>query len=62
MNMGIWENIGKTIEREEKVFNDKELDIESLKELVAANPIKEATVIDQKDIEELDNEIDLLGL
>ena len=56
-----WENIGKTIKRDESLFSDKDMTIDSLKEQVALNPLKENIIVDQKDIEELDNaEISLI--
>ncbi|MFT6070291.1 MAG: hypothetical protein ACJAT2_002818 [Bacteriovoracaceae bacterium] len=56
MQMSIWENLGYTIEREENIFSDDELDIESLKEMAGVQPLKESVIIDQKDIEELDSQ------
>lgn len=56
MQMSIWQNLGMTIERDEKIFSDDELDIESLKTVAASSPLKESIIVDQKDIEELDSE------
>lgn len=56
MQMSIWENIGFTVEREENIFSDEDLDIESLKKTAKANPLIESVIIDQKDIEELDSQ------
>jgi hypothetical protein len=49
-----WENLGKTIKREDDVFIDKEMTLDSLKLKKEINPLKESVNIDQKDIEELD--------
>lgn len=51
-----WDNLGKTIKREEPTFSDKEMTIESLKEKKAIVPLKETITVDQRDIEELDGE------
>jgi hypothetical protein len=51
-----WENLGKTIKRDEAVFVDKELTVAFLKEKQAVNPLVENISIDQSDIEELDGE------
>lgn len=56
MQMSIWENLGYTIEREENIFSDEDLDIESLKEVASSEPLIESVIIDQKDIEELDSQ------
>lgn len=50
-----WENLGKTIKRDEVVFNDKEMTIESLKEKKTIKPLTEISTVDQSDIEELDS-------
>jgi hypothetical protein len=50
-----WENLGKTIHRDELTFSDKELSVESLKERKVVEPLDEAKTIDQSDIEELDS-------
>lgn len=49
-----WENLGKTIKREEAIFSDKDMTIDSLKEKKEIVPLKETVSVDQKDIEELD--------
>jgi hypothetical protein len=49
-----WENLGKTIKRDEEVFTDKEMTIDSLKEKKVVIPLKETITVDQRDIEELD--------
>ncbi len=51
-----WENIGKTIKRDELVFSDKEMTLDSLKEKKVITPLKETISVDQKDIEELDSQ------
>jgi hypothetical protein len=51
-----WENLGKTIKRDEPIFADKEMTVASLKEKQALNPLVESISIDQSDIEELDGE------
>ncbi len=50
-----WENLGKTIKRDELIYSDKKLTIDKLKEKVAIVPLKESISIDQSDIEELDS-------
>jgi hypothetical protein len=49
-----WENLGKTIKRDEEIFIDKEMTIDSLKEKKVVIPLKETITVDQRDIEELD--------
>lgn len=51
-----WENLGKTIKRDEPIFSDKDMTIESLKARVPIVPLNETITVDQKDIEELDGE------
>ncbi len=51
-----WDNIGKTIKRDDDIFSDKDITIESLKEKKSIVPLKEQITIDQRDIEELDGE------
>lgn len=51
-----WDNLGKTIKREDAVYSDKTLTIESLKEKRVLEPLIETKSIDQSDIEELDGE------
>lgn len=55
MQMSIWENLGLTIERDEKIFADNDLDVEYLKNAIQITPLKETIIVDQKDIEELDS-------
>ena len=50
-----WENLGKTITRDEFIYTDKSLTIDSLKEKVVISPLKETVSVDQSDIEELDS-------
>lgn len=50
-----WENLGKTITRDDLIYSDKTLTIESLKEKKSITPLKETASIDQSDIEELDS-------
>lgn len=56
MQMSIWENLGMTIEREEAIFSDDELNIDELRNKAQITPLKETIIIDQKDIEELDSQ------
>lgn len=51
-----WENLGKTLKRDDPTFSDTSLSIESLKEKKIIEPLVEAKSIDQSDIEELDGE------
>ncbi len=51
-----WENLGKTLKRDDPTFSDNSLTIESLKEKKVVEPLVEAKSIDQSDIEELDGE------
>ncbi|MGZ3787277.1 MAG: hypothetical protein ACXVCE_05890 [Bacteriovorax sp.] len=51
-----WENLGKTIKRDEDIFQDNEMTLDSLKEKKATTPLKETITVDQRDIEELDSE------
>lgn len=50
-----WDNLGKTIKRDDLVYSDKELTVEALKEKKEISPLVEAKTIDQSDIEELDS-------
>lgn len=50
-----WENLGKTIKRNENIFSDQEMTIESLKEKKEIKPLNETMTVDQRDIEELDS-------
>ena len=49
-----WENLGKTIKRNDTIYSDKLITIESLKEKQIIEPLVETKSIDQSDIEELD--------
>jgi hypothetical protein len=51
-----WENLGKTIKRDDTVFSDKEMTLDSLKEKKPVIALKETISVDQKDIEELDGQ------
>lgn len=51
-----WDNLGKTIKRDDDVYSDKSMTIESLKEKKTVEPLIESKTIDQSDIEELDGE------
>ena len=50
-----WENLGKTIKRDDDIFSDKTMSIDSLKDKKEIVPLKESILVDQKDIEELDS-------
>ncbi len=51
-----WENLGKTVKRDDEIFSDKEMTIDSLKEKKVITPIVETNTVDQSDIEELDGQ------
>jgi len=51
-----WENLGKTIKREEATFADKDMTLDSLKSKKVVTPLAETVTVDQRDIEELDGE------
>lgn len=53
----IWENIGKTIERDDTILGERTFEISALKEGQEITPIMENVYIDQKDIEELDSQL-----
>ena len=53
----IWENIGKTIERDEEIQAENTFDLENIKKFVTPEPMQESIYIDQKDIEELDSQL-----
>lgn len=53
----IWENIGKTIERDEEIQAENSFDIENVKKFITPEPLKESIYVDQKDIEELDSQL-----
>lgn len=52
-----WENLGKTIHRNDPIYDDKEMTIESLKQRVAIVPLDEEINVNQSDVEELDGSI-----
>ena len=57
-----WENIGKTLTRDEKTLS-KPFNIENLKTKQEITPLQDSVMIDQKDIEELDgNDLNLTPL
>lgn len=57
-----WSNLGKTIKRDESIWTDKEMTIDSLKERKPTMVLKETVTVDQRDIEELDSAgIDLMN-
>ncbi len=61
MQLIYWENLGLTIERDEKTLSLSSFSIEKLKGKAEIKPMKEKIIIDQRDIEELDsNSVNLL--
>lgn len=52
-----WENLGKTVQRDDEIIADKNFTIESLKEKKDNIPLIEDKIIDQRDIEELDSSL-----
>ena len=50
-----WQNLGKSIKRDDAIINDQEMSLESLKEKKEYMPLKETITVDQKDIDELDS-------
>lgn len=50
-----WENLGQTIERDEKVLS-KDFNVDDLKKTVDIKPLTESVIIDQSDIEEIDSQ------
>lgn len=56
----IWEDITKTIQRDEKTIDNKLFTLDILKQKSTAPRINELIIIDQKDIEELDSELVIL--
>ena len=50
-----WENLGQTIERDEQTRDMANFDLESLRKPATITPLTESVIIDQRDIEELDN-------
>ncbi len=57
MQNEIWEDLTKTITRDEKVNDRKKFTVESLKENVAEVTMQEDIFIDQRDIRELDDSL-----
>jgi hypothetical protein len=55
MQTNIWENLGKTLFRKDKIHQFKRRSIASLKERPDINKMKEVPFIDQRDIVELDS-------
>jgi hypothetical protein len=49
-----WDNLGKAIKREDEIFGDKQMTVDSLRDKQPINPLIEKISVDQKDIEELD--------
>ncbi len=52
-----WENLGKTIKRDEETFIDKSISLESMKLPVNITPLVENKIIDQANIEEMDSKL-----
>jgi hypothetical protein len=50
-----WQNLGKSIKREDDIISDHEMNLESLKEKKVYRPLREVITVDQKDIDELDS-------
>ena len=57
MQQLIWEDITKTIQRDEKTLDNKLFTLDILKQKSGEPKINEIIIIDQKDIEELDSEL-----
>ncbi|MBI2520322.1 MAG: hypothetical protein HYV97_07885 [Bdellovibrio sp.] len=58
----IWDDLSKTMKRDEQTFSDTEVTLALLKDKATEGPLQETLLIDQKDIEELDGiEVQLLG-
>ncbi|MBY0413308.1 MAG: hypothetical protein K2Q18_04050, partial [Bdellovibrionales bacterium] len=51
-----WDNLGKTIKRDDPIFTDNSMTVDSLKEKKTIEPLAELKTVDQNDIEELDGE------
>ena len=49
-----WDNLGKTVLREDETFSDSQITIEALKEKKELKTLVENNTVDQRDIEELD--------
>jgi len=60
MELSIWEDLTKTIARDEEIYTDKEITMDNLKAVAEITPMHEEHLIDQRDIEELDSS--LLGI
>lgn len=52
----LWDNLGKTIKREEDIYAQNEWTLDKLKEPASITPLEEIPHIDQRDIEELDSQ------
>jgi len=50
-----WENLGQTLERDEKTRDMSEFNLEALRSPATLSPLTESVIIDQRDIEELDS-------
>jgi hypothetical protein len=50
----LWDNLGKTILREDETFSDSQITIDSMKDKKEIKPLVEISTVDQRDIEELD--------
>ena len=59
--LNIWPNIGKTLNREDKIYDDPYLTFETIKEKQKIEPLAEAVYINQRDIDELDESDARLG-
>lgn len=57
-HLNLWDDLGKTIKRDEPIFQDNELSVEELKKKAQISPLAEEKFVDQRDIEELD-EVDV---
>ncbi|MCY4523405.1 MAG: hypothetical protein OXB84_01570 [Halobacteriovoraceae bacterium] len=55
LQLNIWPDIGKTLDREDKIYEDKTLSLDSLRKNPKAEPLTEKIYINQKDIDELDS-------
>jgi hypothetical protein len=56
MKLSQWDNIGKTIQRNDDIFSDTSMTIDTLKSAVKSTPLIEESNIDQETIEELDSQ------
>ena len=57
LQSGIWDNIGQTINRKEKIPNGHELNIDLIREKMTIEEMDEVHYVDQRDIEELDSSL-----